>query len=392
MKIYVASHKYAESISDDLYVPLFVGSSLHSNLDRRLGWFYDDECVGALSSKNEFYCELTGQFWITKESTDDIIGLCHYRRFFRSPSEPYRPINSYEIDDLLSKYDCIVAKPFYCLHPARSAAQSVAEQYRLAHCSTDIIQLQSIINRFHPFYVSAFEDIFIHGVCFSPFNMIICSSKIYKRYSKWLFSVLFELERRVDFSAHRDTYQRRALGFLAERLLNVYIKKHKLNAFYCDVFDPNDRLDKPTCEPEVVRRLKCDYDSNDSFVHNGLDYSSIFDPYFYLTHYEDLNLLYKQTPSRSFDHFVSYGLREGRMAHPKFSIRSYMKGNQQLLKQFGSDEIAFAEHFINSDTPIHGIGFENLLPSVSEPLQANNRTDRRMASFLLKAESFGVLD
>ena len=45
---------------------------------------------------------------------------------------------------------------------------------------------------------------------------------------KWVFTILFELEKRIDISNY-DNYQARVFGFLSERLFNVYIENKKNN-------------------------------------------------------------------------------------------------------------------------------------------------------------------
>ena len=57
--------------------------------------------------------------------------------------------------------------------------------------------------------------------------MLIAPKEIFDAYSKWLFDVLFELEKRTDISSY-DTYQARIYGFLSERLLLVWLTKHPL--------------------------------------------------------------------------------------------------------------------------------------------------------------------
>ena len=79
VKILVACHKPDVYPTDDLYLPVHVGKAL-SELD--LGIQTDNEGVN-ISAKNPYYCELTAIYWAWKNLKNvDIIGLCHYRRYF----------------------------------------------------------------------------------------------------------------------------------------------------------------------------------------------------------------------------------------------------------------------------------------------------------------------
>lgn len=56
-------------------------------------------------------------------------------------------------------------------------------------------------------------------------NILVTSKTFFDRYSAWLFDVLGELERRIqDDVVRRSDYQKRVYGFVAERLMNVYIE------------------------------------------------------------------------------------------------------------------------------------------------------------------------
>lgn len=57
-------------------------------------------------------------------------------------------------------------------------------------------------------------------------NMFFTKWPLFDAYSEWLFTILFELEKRVKLSTYE--YQRRVFGFMAERLIDVYCHYHKL--------------------------------------------------------------------------------------------------------------------------------------------------------------------
>ncbi len=60
------------------------------------------------------------------------------------------------------------------------------------------------------------------------FNMMVMKRPLLDDYCTWLFGVLSELERRLDISSYSD-YDRRVFGFVAERLLDVYIVARSVN-------------------------------------------------------------------------------------------------------------------------------------------------------------------
>ena len=55
------------------------------------------------------------------------------------------------------------------------------------------------------------------------FNMFVMSHEKLHAWCTWLFDVLFELEKRLDISGY-DAYNARVFGFVAERLLDVWIE------------------------------------------------------------------------------------------------------------------------------------------------------------------------
>ena len=78
MKLYVATHKSYNQVQDqDLYIPILVGAN--KNIGEK-NYLRDNQGDNNISDRNFTFCELTGLYWIWKNSKDDIVGLCHYRR------------------------------------------------------------------------------------------------------------------------------------------------------------------------------------------------------------------------------------------------------------------------------------------------------------------------
>ena len=64
--------------------------------------------------------------------------------------------------------------------------------------------------------------------------MFIMKKEKFDEYCQWLFTILFELEKRIDISSYSQ-YEARVFGFLSERLLNVWLEKQKLKVKGIDV-------------------------------------------------------------------------------------------------------------------------------------------------------------
>ena len=82
-QIFVMTHKKFNPPKDTVYVPLQVGSALNPDLG-----YMKDDTGDSISDLNPYYGELTGMYWLWKNYSDvDIIGICHYRRYFFMQTE-----------------------------------------------------------------------------------------------------------------------------------------------------------------------------------------------------------------------------------------------------------------------------------------------------------------
>ena len=85
----------------------------------------------------------------------------------------------------------------------------------------------------------------------APFNMFYTRKEQLDNYCEWLFSILFELEKRVDISQY-DSFQSRIYGFISEELFNVWIDKNsQLKVKYLTVY--NTHLQS---RGAIVRRIR----------------------------------------------------------------------------------------------------------------------------------------
>ncbi|MBU5406196.1 DUF4422 domain-containing protein [Paraeggerthella hongkongensis] len=406
MKVYIASHKHIDLMVPSDYQPIYAGAVKYTG-ERHADWAYDDSTESNISLKNPFFCELTALHWIWKNDKSDISGLVHYRRYAKS-EETGLPLSKSEVEYILATHDCIVARRSYLFSKFDNRLCSVAEQYRTIHSSTDLALMERVIKRHFNAYYPAFKRCVIRNYLF-PCNIIICKREILDKYCHWLFNVESILEQYIDPIKGRDSYQKRVFGFLAERLLNVFIEAHQLNIFEASVYDPAHPIEEPSYsfKTEDLRPKLTIRQSNKRPIVGNRNYSRVFDYRFYLEHYADLT--YDSIPDEdtALWHFLEYGIPERRMAHPSFSIASYMSGHPELKDSCGEDPRLYLEHYLNHPKDnAHRVGFENLSLSDAEQTTAeaiecaacektclgNKIKSRRLDSGFKKAELLPVID
>lgn len=211
--IYIIAHKKFRKPDLDQYVSLQVGAKGKESICE----CRDDEGDN-ISGKNPNYCELTGLYWIWKNVKDEYKGLVHYRRYFGKSnwSSSYQDIYTYEeLVKMLQNTDIVLAY--------REAMKQDAKTEILRECCTPEIfsSLTDVVQELYPEYSFDFGEFFSQNRA-SLFNMMFCKAEYFDEYCKWLFDILFELEKKVDMNV-LNPYQQRLYGFLSERLLNVWV-------------------------------------------------------------------------------------------------------------------------------------------------------------------------
>ena len=88
--------------------------------------------------------------------------------------------------------------------------------------------------------------------------------------------------------------------------------------------------------------------SSVKFLHNGIDYSPVFDPTYYANKYADLKAAFGTDANKLFSHFINNGMKEARQAISTFNVTAYKNRYVDLQKAFGNDLPAYYRHYITN--------------------------------------------
>ncbi len=226
IQILVAMHKPYWAPLDETYLPLQVGAlgkpSLHiSNYPAAYQIQRDDEGFH-ISGRNPVFCELTGLYWAWKNSRADYVGSVHYRRYFVRKERPF--FISGHREDILTKdewVDLLSDVPIVLPKKRHYYIESIASHYRHAHDAVSWQAVGDILEEIYPAYSPCFADLDKRRSA-HLFNMFVMRKDYFDQYCAWLFAVLFSLEKRL------PQHEPRLFGFLAERLLDVWIDTNRL--------------------------------------------------------------------------------------------------------------------------------------------------------------------
>lgn len=78
----------------------------------------------------------------------------------------------------------------------------------------------------------------------------------------------------------------------------------------------------------------------------GVDYSSIYNFSTYYTTQPDIRSTYGLNDNAALQHFINYGMKEGRQASPDFNVQTYKTRYPDLQSAFGNDLKAYYLHYL----------------------------------------------
>ena len=208
LKQYLISNK-------DVLIPILGGSS--TNLIKEDSWIKEnclfDDIGDNISNLNKNINEMTVVYWAWKHydkiGNPDYIGLNHYRRFFVL-DDVKNFINNDNVDIICKNEE----KFDITLH----------NQYIKCHIQDDLLTLYHYLktkyNNENDWY-----NVFVNAMNSKSFignNVFIMRRELFFEYCNFIFPILFDIIPLINIS-NRDDYQKRAVGFISERLTYTFI-------------------------------------------------------------------------------------------------------------------------------------------------------------------------
>ena len=228
--LYVCCHREFSVPAHPLLRPIQVGAAL---AERHFSGFLHDDEGENISARNRSYCELTAQYWAWKNSAAAYCGFFHYRRFLypdtaarrpytvrRQPTEAMLKQLGFDgFEELIRRYDLILPK-------REDMFVSVREHYADApfHHGEDLTRMEGILAELYPQDAAAADE-YLSGTAQYFGNIFIMRRDVFNAYCAWLFPLLEEFDRRTDMRG-RSVQEMRVDGYLAERLLGVFVQAH----------------------------------------------------------------------------------------------------------------------------------------------------------------------
>lgn len=259
--IVVAYHKQSYIVSDDIYLPMQVGSAV-SGIDLNMAKDNDADNISVL---NPYYCEMTALYSLWKNYPNaKFYGLAHYRRFltyrknclndlfqyvlygiskivhifrpdFHSSRIPYILVNEKNIDKELKSFSRQIQQEiekgmydFYCTKNFHYSDNTNYTKFAFTCGYQRLDEMKQIVKEYHPEYLSSLDESLKSNKSHAA-NIAIFRKDLFERYAEFVFDVLGKhLKMNVEWEQNNPKYDRlylRQSGFLAEMLTDAFIRK-----------------------------------------------------------------------------------------------------------------------------------------------------------------------
>nr|WP_279324814.1 DUF4422 domain-containing protein [Bifidobacterium primatium] len=213
--MFVSAHKPVEWAMPDGYEMVQAGAALHPHFAE-----LTDDTGDNISERNPSYCEISVLYWIWKNIDASRVGLVQYRRyFFRKPWQCSLKaiMGLQDINAILDSHDIVVGQPI-------TYHETVRATYERMHHIKDMDLMRAYIAEHEPDYIPAYDEAMGSRTTIYC-NMLAARRDVLDAYMTWVMPLLDYAYESIDTSQY-DDYNKRLVGFIAERLFNVWLIRH----------------------------------------------------------------------------------------------------------------------------------------------------------------------
>ena len=209
--IYIMKHREYNNPIPEGYVELKIGDMFEH---------YDMDNINVL---NLFLNEVTGLYHIWKNTDDDIVGLCHYRRMFVNNGDF---LTIPDAKKILKDYDMIITHDVVF-------DKSIHKQLRSEFENPDIYDK----------YYKMFCDVVPHFKEFMDkdrFNnreMFVCKRELMEKYCNWMFPIVMPILKEFLEKDVGRVVNKRMVSHLIERLFAFWVEENNLKTYRMDYLD-----------------------------------------------------------------------------------------------------------------------------------------------------------
>lgn len=249
VKIFVTYKEKHKIIKSDIITPIQTGRAI---ANEKFEGMIGDDTGDNISKDNPKYNELSAQYWVWKHYEEignpEYVGFMHYRRHFLfdktvdlSDKKTWLPgMSMYRFKCINNNYLKLLSEEKILSQLSDNPEVIVLKPYNINLLSNNNLYMREhyistisgakrinwdvfydVVLDLYPQYKNILNE-FTYGNKIVACNMFIMQRDIFKRCANFYFSILSEVDKRIDSSLY-DSQELRFLGFLGEYILTLFV-------------------------------------------------------------------------------------------------------------------------------------------------------------------------
>ena len=179
-------------------------------------------------------------------------------------------------------------------------------------------------------------------------NFALCNCNAMNTKASILVEVAFMTNKTEAELLKSDSFMRECAKEIAQGIFDYFGISGKTNI---SMQTPSNYAGTTSTQSSTTTQSNSTSSSSSSsnttkFVYEGLDYSPVFDYKYYSDSYPDLKKAFAYDKQKLFNHFITYGMKEQRMASKTFNPVVYRQRYSDLRSAFGNNYKEYYKHYI----------------------------------------------